>query len=306
MAVTRRQLLCLLGALPVLGAHDEERQDDETIFTADVKVVSVLASVRDAQGRLVRDLGRDDFRILEDGRQQQVRYFSRDSALPLTLGLLVDTSLSQEHVIDIERAASFRFLDRVLREDKDRFFAMQFDMNVKMAQRLTASRDQLEQALVFVNTPTRRELRAQTGGGTLLFDAVVQAANGVLNSQKGRKAMVILSDGGENGSDASLEDAIEAAQRADALIYSILFGGTEGRSILQRLSRETGGGYYEVTKKMSLDAIYAQMEEELRGQYNLGFVSDTPSRISQFRKLQVSVERKGMKVQARDRYWAQR
>jgi len=282
------------------------RAQDETIFSTGVKVVSILATVLDKDRRLVRDLEKNDFQVAENGRPQTIKYFSRDSALPLTLGLMVDTSMSQAHVMSAERAASFRFLDRVLREDKDQFFVMQFDMAVQVPQPLTSSREKLEKALMFVDTPTRAELRSQTGGGTLLYDAVVSASRNILSKRQGRKAMIILSDGGENGSDATLADAIEAAQRADAMIYSILFGGSEGRGILQRMSRETGGGFFEVTKKQSIDQVFEVIQDELRGQYNLGYVSDAPVRISEFRKLQVATSRKGLTVQARDRYWAQR
>ena len=213
---------------------------------------------------------------------------------------------SQVQVIAAERGASFRFLDRILREDKDQVFVMQFDMNVQTPQPLTSSRQQLEKALVYVDTPTRAELRSQVGGGTLLFDAVVNASKNIMTKRQGRKALIIMSDGGENGSDASLTDAIEAAQHADTMIYSILFGGTEGRGILQRMSRETGGGFFEVTKKQSIDQIYDVIQNELRGQYSLGYVSDEPVRISGFRKLQLTTKTKGLTVQARARYWAQR
>jgi VWFA-related protein len=257
------------------------------------------------QGGIVRDLTKDDFQIAENGRSQTIRYFSRESDLPLTLGLMVDTSMSQYNVIDAERAACFRFLDKILRENKDQVFVMQFDMTVQTPQPLTNSHEKLEKALTFVGTPTRAELRSQYGGGTLLFDAMIGAAK-IMKDLQGRKAVIILSDGGENGSDASLTDAIEAAQKSDTLIYSILFGGTEGRGILQRMSRETGGGFFEVTKKQTIDDVFRLIEDELRGQYNLGYVSDVPVRVSEFRKLQLTTSRKGLVVQARDRYWAQR
>lgn len=304
MSQSRRELLLALPAL--LAAPLLQAQDPETIFTADVKIVSVLATVLDKQGRIIHDLTKDDFLVSENGRPQSIKYFSRDSDLPLTIGLMVDTSMSQVRVIAEERAASFRFLDRILREDKDQVFVMQFDMSVQLPQPLTGSRQALEKALVFVDTPTRAELRSQSGGGTLLFDATVNASKNIMLKRQGRKALIMLSDGGENGSDASLNDAIEAAQHADTMIYSILFGGTEGRGILQRLSRETGGGFFEVTKKQSIDQIFQVIQAELRGQYSLGYVSDVPVRISEFRKLQLSVKPKGLTVQARDRYWAQR
>jgi VWFA-related protein len=299
---TRR---AFLGA----AASTALKAQDDAIFSTDVKVVGVLASVRNKQGAIIRDLGKGDFAVLENGRPQTVKYFSRDTELPLTIGLMVDTSISQTKVIEAERGASFRFIDHILRENKDKIFIMQFDMSVSMRQPLTDSRPKLEQALSLVDIPTERQLR--TGGwvpGTILYDAVVDAAKNTMQKQQGRKAMILLTDGVDTGSDHSVNDAIEAAQRADSLIYSIYFSaeGPTGRPILKRMSQETGGGFFEVSKKQSFEQIFDQIQDELRSQYNLGYVSDTPVRISEFRKLQVSVNQKGLSVQSRDRYWAQR
>jgi VWFA-related protein len=298
--MTRREWL---GALLAARAA---AQDSDVTFSTNVKVVSMLATVLNKQGQIVHDLTKDDFAIAENGKPQVVKYFSRDTDLPLTLGLMVDTSMSQVNVIGAERAASFRFVDQVLREKTDQVFVMKFDMAVQTAQELTSSRDKLRQALAFVDTPTRNELRNQYGGGTLLFDAVVKASRDIMSQRQGRKALIVMSDGGENGSDASIQESIDAAHRADTMIYSILFGGTEGRSILQRMSKETGGGYFEVTKKFTIDQVFGAIQDELRSQYNLGFISDVPVRISEFRKLQLTVKEKGFTVQARDKYWAQR
>ncbi len=152
--------------------------------------------------------------------------------------------------------ASLRFLDEVLRENKDHVFIMQFDLTVQTRQALTGSRRDLSEALAYVDTPTRNQLRSQYGGGTLLFDAVVDASQEIMKKQKGRKALIVLSDGGDNGSDATLASAIEAAQQAETLIYSILFsdggyGSSEGRNIMERLAKETGGGYFAVSKKLT-------------------------------------------------------
>jgi VWFA-related protein len=290
------------------------RAQDEAVFKADVRVVNVLATVRSKTGDVVKDLAKDDFVILENGREQNIRYFAAETDLPLTLGLMVDTSMSQEKVLNAERGASYRFFDQILRDNKDRVFVMQFDMAVMLRQALTASRRKLEESLAYVDTPTRKELMMQTSGGTLLYDAVLKACQDVTVKLKDRKALIILSDGVDTGSEASVYDAIDAALRTDTLIYSILFedGGayfghhTDGRAILARLARETGGGYFEVSKKRSIDQIYEVLEVELRSQYNLGFVSDQPVRVSEFRKLEVKAKRKAMVVQARERYWAQR
>jgi len=302
-----RQACIVLALLLPLSA-----QDDPT-FSTTVKVVNVLATVRTKSGQLVNDLTKDDFALLENKRPEDIRYFSRESDLPLTIGLLVDTSMSQARVLEKERSASFQFVDQVLREGKDKVFVTQFDMAVMTRQQPTSSRHDLEQSLPYVDTPSKNELQAQRGGGTLLFDAVVKASREIMSTLPNRKAMIILSDGGDNGSDETLTSAIEAAQRADTLIYSILFadpgyggGGGEGRSWMERLAKETGGSFFEVSKKHGIGEIYGIIEQELRSQYNLGFVSDQPVRVSEFRTLQLTAKRKDLVVHARDRYWAQR
>lgn len=298
------------------------RTQQQPTFSANVKVVSVLANVMTKKGEIIRDLNRGDFSIAEDGRPQVIQYFSRESDLPLILGLMVDTSLSQEKVLDGERAACFRFLDRVLRENKDQVFVMQFDFGVMMRQELTSSWKDLNNALADVNSPSRRELQNQTGGGTVLYDAVVAAAK-VMQGRQGRKAVIILSDGVDNGSTATLSAAIDAAQRADTVVFSILYsdpgfysvplvfghrgiplGGEGGRGVLEKLSKETGGALFEISKRQTIDQVFDTIQDELRSQYNLGYVSDEPARISEFRKIQVTVKQRGLVIQARDRYWA--
>jgi VWFA-related protein len=300
--ISRRQFAVFLAAR---WAYAQE----EPIFSSAVQVVNLLATVRDRKNAVIRDLGKDDFSLLENGRPQVIRYFSRESDLPLTIGLMVDTSMSQVKVLDAERGASLRFLDRVLRENKDHVFIMQFDLTVQTRQPLTGSRRDLSEALAFVDTPTRNQLRSQYGGGTLLFDAIVDASQDVMKKQQGRKALVVLSDGGENGSDATLAAAVEEAQRAETLIYAILFsaggfGSGEGRGVMQRLAKETGGGYFEVSKKQSIDQIYDLIQEDLRSQYSIGYVSDRPAEVAEFRRVQLTANRAGLVVQSRDRYWA--
>jgi VWFA-related protein len=299
---SRRSFVIAAATLFVKAA----RAQDAT-FSSDVQVVNLLATVRNKNHEILRDLTKDDFQILENGRPQNIRYFARESDLPLTIGLMVDTSMSQVKVLDAERGASLRFLDQVLRENKDHVFIMQFDLAVQTRQPLTGSRRELDQALAFVDTPTRNQLRSQYGGGTLLFDSIMDASTDIMKKQQGRKALIVLSDGGENGSDATLSDAIEAAQRAETLIYTILFSdGSYGANpgIMQRLAKETGGGYFEVSKKLTIDQVFALIEEDLRNQYSIGFVSDRPAPVSEFRKIQLTLKKPGLVVQSRDRYWA--
>ncbi len=284
---------------------------DAPTFSTDVKVVTVLANVFGKHGSIISNLEQNDFTLLENGRPQTIRYLSRETDLPLTIGLMVDTSMSQERVIGEERGASLRFFDQVLRESKDKVFLMQFDMSVQTPQALTSSRRDLNEKLPLIDTPTRRELSMQSGGGTVMYDAIVQASNQITAKQTGRKALILLTDGVDHGSTATLQEAVDAAQRADTLIYSILFAdgrfyGENGRGPLERLSRDTGGGFFEVTKKQSIEQIFSAIENQLRAQYNVGYVSDTPVRISEFRKIALSTKSKDQTVQARARYWAKR
>src|ERR1700722_1944703 len=313
MLFSGRKFAILFILLPLISAQTPNQ--DEPTFSTDVKVVNILATVRTKSGQIINDLTKDDFALTENKRPEDIRYFSRESDLPLTIGLMVDTSMSQARVLESERSASFQFVDQVLREGKDKVFVTQFDVAVMTRQAPTSSRRDLEQSLPYVDTPSKGELQAQRGGGTLLFDAVVKASREIMTAQRNRKAMIILSDGGDNGSDETLASAIEAALRADTIIYSILFsdatfyggyGDGGGKTAMQRLARANGGGYFEVSKKLSIGQIYGIIENELRSQYNLGFVSDQPVRISEFRNLQLTVKRKDLVVQARDRYWAQR
>ena len=309
---TRRD--ALLAAAAYCSTRRGGAQDGP-LFSTEVKVVNVLATVRDGSGALITGLSQEDFALSEDGRPQTIRYFSRETDLPLTLGLMVDTSASQRRVMDAERGATLRFLDAVVREKKDQVFLMQFDSHVQIKQPLTSSVGKLEDALAFVDTETRRQLELQGGGGTLLYDAVVQASDEVMQKLTGRKALIVLSDGVDFGSDGTLEDAVAAAQRAETLTYSLLYsdpgaygllGGHDGKRVLQRLASESGGSFFEVTKKRSLDDIFETLQQELRSQYNLGYVSDKPVTISEFRAIQLTVRKKGLAIEARHRYWAQR
>lgn len=311
-ALSRRDFA--LRSVPLLCAGTRLCAQDAT-FSTSVKVVNVLASVRTKKGEIIRDLSKDDFSIAENGRPQTIRYFARESDLPLALGLIVDTSMSQRKVLDAERSASFRFLEQVLRDGKDQVFIMQFDLSIQVRQQLTSSFTKLNDALSYVDLPDRQTLSIGSNRGTALYDAIVQASRDIMTNQRNRKALILLTDGVDVGSEASLTDAIDAAQRADTIVYSILFsdsgaygfmGGPDGSRPLRRISQDTGGGFFEVTKKRGIDQIFSLIESELRSQYSMGYVSDVPVRISEFRAIQLATKQKDLVVQARDRYWAQR
>ncbi|HTV60009.1 MAG TPA: VWA domain-containing protein [Verrucomicrobiae bacterium] len=326
-------------------------------------LVTVFATVKDKHGKVVANLTKDDFAISEDGRPQTISYFVADTDVPLTLGLLVDTSMSQRNVLGQEREASQKFLDDMLRVDRDKAFVIHFDREVELLQDLTASKEKLEKALNDLNTPEFSSTRGgdggsaasyeppqyghHEGGGTLLYDAVYLASNDLMKNQKGRKAVVVLSDGVDRGSKMSLEEAVDAAQHADTEIYSILFSGHEdegygnhggwghggwghgggmggpggqwpgggrdsreprpdGKKVLQRLSSATGGEMFEVSKKMSVDDIYAKIAEQLRNQYSLGYVPDRAEPGAGFHKIAVTTKDKDLRVQAREGYYSEK
>jgi VWFA-related protein len=336
--LSRRDFLYLAGAFPaVVRAQDPK-------YSTGVDVVNVLATVRDQKGKIVHDLTQDEFTVQEGGRPQSIRYFAQQSDLPLALGLLLDTSGSQARVLDRERTGSYEFFEHILREDKDKAFLIHFDREVELLQDLTSSRKDLEAALKDVERPQLKRRSSGNGspqgrsGGTAMYDAIFLAADELLKKQQGRKAVVLLSDGVDNGSKESIGGAIESAQRADTLVYSIRFADSEGnrspvgfggpgmgrggrrggggrfpqpsaggrnsvdgKKILERISQETGGGYFEVSSKMPLDKIYDQIEEELRNQYSLGYTPDQTS--GGYHKIAVSVKRKNLTVRARDGYY---
>jgi VWFA-related protein len=323
MLVSRRDLLISAAALFPLRAQEKT----DATFAGGVKVVNVLASVHNSKNEVVKDLKQEDFTIEEDGHPQAIKYFARETDLPLTLGLMIDTSGSQRRVLDKEKDATSQFIGQVMREDKDKAFLIKFDAEAEEMQELTSSKKKLQSALNDVQAGAPRQLQrrdpnSSSGGGsngggsyragTILYDAILLASNEELKKQEGRKAMILLTDGDDHGSRTSLSECIESAQRADTLIYSILFADPaygyegEGKTAMQRLAKETGGSFFEVSKKHHIDEIYGIIEQELRSQYNLGFVSDQPVRVSEFRKLQLITDRKDLVVDARDRYWAQR
>jgi VWFA-related protein len=297
----------LLALLTPCAAQDPK-------FSSEVKVVALLVTVHDANGAIVKNLTKDDFRLEEDGRPQTIRYFSRESDLPLKIAMLVDTSRSMQTVFEPERAASIRFFDQVLREDRDLAAIVHFDIAVETLQGLTSSREKLAAALALLRIPSR--------GSTHLYDAVRQTSDDLMRKQTGRKAFILLSDGNDVHSHTTISNAIEAAQRADTIIYSVLFAGSifrpaggiggiavrgalaaRGQKTMERLARETGGEYFKVSSNNPIDKIYARIEEDLRNQYSIGYTPVRPDTDGKYRKLKLTTTQKGPVVRTRDGYY---
>jgi hypothetical protein len=284
--VSRRAFF--LSAAPVLAQ-----------FTSSVRVVNVFVTVRDNKGQLVRGLQRGDFQVSEDGRAQDIRYFSADSDLPLTLGLLFDISGSQRSVIQKQREAAQEFLRKTLR-DGDSSFLIAFDRRVMMLKDLATL-----------------DVQGDASRGTALFDAIVQAANRV-KDDPGRKMLVVLSDGIDTASTAREVDAITAAAHANTLVYPIRFYDQEvfkfqvpspaldnlmaGKKTLETIAKETGGAMYEVSGARTLENNFERIQQEVRQQYSLGYTPMAGK--AGYRKLHVTVRQRGLSVQARDGYFA--
>lgn len=304
MQIRRRDLL--------LGAAFRAFAQEPT-FTAGVKVVTLLATVHDKGGAIVTNLHKEDFLVEEDGVQQTIKYFSRESNLPLTIGLLVDTSRSQIGVLEPERRASYKFLDQVLRE-KDQAFVAHFDVRVEVLQDLTSSRTKLAAALDQLKIPGRI--------ATLLYQAVRDCSENQMRKLQGRKAFVILSDGVSFRDKTTIVTAIEYAQRADTIIYSILFSdrpplyepgqaaahaiyGVRGKHAMQRLARETGGAYFEVSKDKPIEKVYASIEEQLRNQYSIGYTPERKEDGGRYRQVKLTTKLPDLVVQTRAGYYAE-
>lgn len=330
--------------------------------TGQGKMINVFVTVRDKKGKIVSDLTSNDFTLTEDGRPQSLQHFSKAASQPLTVGLLVDTSSDLNRELDRERSASGGFFDQMIREDMDKAFVIHFDNEVELLQDLTNSHQKLEQALVALQSPqfsqsqtsdsqdpdssqgrSDRGLGMRSHGGAQLYDAIYLASNELMKKPSGRKTIVLLSDGVDRRSKESLDSALEAAQRSNTMIYTVMLKGEEenqaggrggfgypgiggpgmgrhggggrggspqqnrpdGRKTLERISSETGGRFFEASKKLQLDQIYGEIEEDLRSQYDLGY---TPVRAegaeTGFHRIQLTTTKKDDLVQVQAGYYS--
>jgi VWFA-related protein len=342
------------------------------------KTVTLPVVVHDKRGKVVTDLTKDDFTLQEDGRAETIKSFGSDLNLPLTVGLLVDTSRTQGGDLDAERNASKTFFDQAMTQDKDKGFVLHFDRQVELLQDLTSSHDKLQSALGLIamnsdrdrsndpndssNAPSHGE--SNRVPATQLYDAIYLSSNEVANKRQGRKVFILFADGLDRGSKTYIDTAIEAAQRTNTTIYTIFYaekrqeenqgrgmgrgnggggypgggggwpggggggypgggggypgGGRGGRGQqkpdessrkegiknLQRISKETGGRYFEVSKKQSVGEIYDSIVEELKSRYSIAYTPDKDSAPSGYHRVTLAVKRKDTTAETRDGYYA--
>ena len=315
------------GQLPSLqDQKSEESQQPTETLKVNVNVVQLFFNVKDKHGALIPNLTKDDFDIFEDGQKQTIKYFTPETNLPLTLGILIDSSGSQLHVLDMEKEVGGAFLKQVL-TDKDLAFVMDFDVDASLIQDYTRDVQRLQKALnsVRINSGVTMPTLPGAGGGpvptaaspgTVLYDAVYLSAHDMLAKEVGRKAMILLTDGEDVGSRLKIKDAIEAAQKADSIVYVLLcadrgfYGsmslGYGGEGDMKKLTEQTGGRVINVGNKFDkLREAFDQVAAELRSQYNIGYTPSNTKLDGGYRKLEIK-NKQNYKIQARAGYYAGR
>jgi len=301
-------------------AQEKSEQAPSTTLKVSTEVVNVYAVVQDKKKHLIPDLTKEDFMIEEDGRPQEIRYFSRESDTPITLGIMVDTSPSQGKVLGVEQEEAKAFLHQVM-STKDLAFVLHFDVEVELLQDFTADQRLLAHAIdeTVINGGAHGVLPSpmptgDSGGATHLYDAVYLASNELLKNEVGRKVLILLTDGEDQGSKVKIQTALEAAQKSDVINYSIAIidrsfywghaMGFSGDSALKKLSEDTGGSVIEVNRAKDTSAAFQQVARELRTQYLLGYSPANTKHDGSFRKIRVQVRNGDYKVQARRGYYA--
>ena len=308
---------------PPQGPAGDPNQDDQTrpleTLKVNVNLVSLYFTVHDKRGALIPHLTKDDFTILEDKEPQKIKNFTAENDQPLTLGILLDTSGSQQNVLPLEQQAGAAFLSRVLRS-KDEAFLISFDVNVDLLSDYTSNAHALSHAM------DKAEINTGTGGGgmptgspkgTLLYDAVYLATHDKLQQETGRKAIIILSDGEDQGSSMKLQGAIEAAQKANTIVYVLLIAdrgfygrgvytmGYSGDAYMKKMADETGGRVIDVGNNgKKMEAAFSQIEEELRTQYVASYTPTNNKLDGSYRKIDVECKGDGLKAQVRKGYYA--
>lgn len=310
--------LCAAFALAVPALPQTQSQSQgqtPPVIKSEVTLVNLFATVRDKNKRVITDLKQDDFKIFEDGHEEKISFFSKEMNLPITLGLLLDTSGSEQRNLPTIQEAGSRFIRRVLRKG-DEAMVMSFDSDVDLLSDLTDDRTQLDRAInkARINIPGGGMIAGNPGPiggqqitGTALYDAIYLACGDKLNGEAGRKALVIVTDADDEGSKVRLEEAIEAAQRTDTVIHILLvvdprYGGNA--SVGHKLAEDTGGRMISVRSEKNIEEAFDQISEELRSQYTLGYYPTNNAKDGKFRKIKVETNNSELKVLARKGYYA--
>jgi VWFA-related protein len=291
---------------PTTGAQQQPQQP----IRVQVNLVNLFATVRDKKTkRIASDLTKDDFKVSEDGKDQTIISFSRDSTLPVTLGVLIDTSGSEQDMLPAEQDAMSRFLARVMRKN-DLAMVMSFDSDADLLQDFTDDQGRLSRSIhrARINAPVAQGPFPTDIPGTVFYDAVYLACHDELADQPGRRAIIIVTDAQDEGSKVKVQDAIEAAQRSDTVVHVLLvadphFGGGN-ESVARKLTDETGGRTIVVRNEKKLEEAFDEISDELRSQYTIAYYSTNTLHDGTYRKIKLDTTRKDLDVLTRRGYYA--
>ncbi|MSO22681.1 MAG: VWA domain-containing protein [Acidobacteria bacterium] len=281
-----------------------EESDKAKNLIINVDLVNVLFTVTDRRGKLVTDLSQKELKLVEDNRVQSITNFSRETDLPLTIALLIDTSTSIRDRFKFEQEAAIDFLYRTIRSKKDKGLLITFDSAIELVQDYSDNPEALAKAI--------RQVRP--GGGTKMLDAIYLACQEKLKSETGRKLIILISDGDDNLSLETVNSTLEVAQRSDVAIFAIstnssgFFGLTAPKAdkLLKRLADETGGRAFFPFKAEDLSQSFQDIAAELRSQYSVAYRSSNVNRDGTFRAIKIEPGRKNLRVKSRKGYYAPR
>jgi Ca-activated chloride channel family protein len=290
--------------------EDEVTLQDDEVLRVETDLTNILFTAVDKQKRFVTTVKQEDVRVLEDGQPQEIFTFARQTDLPLSLAILVDTSISEERTLPIEKAAASAFVDAVLRPDKDEAAVISFTGESTLEQGLTGSASRVRRALDRVEfippsgyigggqvagTPPISGTNQSTQGSTAIWDAIWVTSDDVLSqtSDKTRRAIILLTDGHDSSSQKKMDAAIDRAVKADAVIYAIGIGdeyyGGVNKGTLRKLSEKTGGRAFFPEDESELHAAFAQIQLELRSQYLVAYSSSNKRKDGSFRRVEIEI-----------------
>ncbi|MGC2670689.1 MAG: VWA domain-containing protein [Candidatus Acidiferrum sp.] len=302
----------VLAAVLAMSASPQEPAVQGPTIKSQVNLVNLFVTVRDKSKHIVTNLTQNDFKVSEDGQDQKIAFFSKEVTLPITLGLLLDTSGSEQYMLGAIQDGASSFLNRVMRKG-DEAMVISFDLDVDLLADFTEDRSQLNRAIhraqINAGGPMVTPGTLPSGGpkGTDFYDALYLACHDALASEAGRKAVVVLTDAEDNGSKVRVEEAIEAAQRTDTVVHILLvydphYGADSG--VAKKITDDTGGRMIVVNNEKHLQEAFDQISEELRSQYTIGYYPTNSARDGKFRKIKVEVTDHGDKVLTRKGYYA--
>lgn len=302
-------------------AQQQEPPQSSQTLKVQTNLVNVFVTARDKHNGIISDLTKDDFKVYEDGQEQKIAYWNKDVNMPITLGILIDTSGSMQNILDAEQDTASRFVHEIMRK-RDEAMIVSFDFDLNLLADFTEDTAVLERAIrrARINAVssggvvTPSTVPTGQNGGTDLYDAVYAACHDELAGEAGRKAIILLTDAEDTGSKLSLQDSIEAAQRTDTVIHVLRLSdepfylglgvGYTGASVARKMAEDTGGREIEVRSEKSLEKAFDVVSEELRSQYVIGYYPTNTKRDGTFRKIKVEVSRSDVKLLARRGYYA--